>query len=313
MKLRYYFASIGRLLQRDPPRRTSARNLYEYVNSHPTFAVDPLGLYGVSGHFYTTFLTGRAVGLSADQAYELAYWSQYPDEDSPFSALGSLCPLSPSFLYSGDVYDFLHSMHGGDVELRRAQLACLLSMGEFSEPWERGFLIHAFADSFAHTYPRPAWAECLGIGASEWAYGYPLGHGLDGHAPDYITSNTGNYSLYMHSLVESLGGADQQNAVLRDVRNLTDQLVFDRAVRNISDPAAHEDQAFQRLAEQHGLDPQRHPIAPSASPLGTRSARELRDWLTKISNALERGCCSNADIVMRQFGPARNVRPEFSE
>ncbi len=47
---RYYQASTGRFISQDPSGFGSGdTNLYRYVGNHPTYAIDPTGLYAVSG------------------------------------------------------------------------------------------------------------------------------------------------------------------------------------------------------------------------------------------------------------------------
>ncbi len=68
--------------------------------------------------------------------------------------------------------------------------------------WEKGVVIHALGDAWAHT---------KGSGADEQAYGFPLGHLFDGHAPDTISTAPGKYVAYIQNLYGALGGATNPN------------------------------------------------------------------------------------------------------
>jgi RHS repeat-associated protein len=87
-RARWYDAAPGRFLSQDPLGLRPDPNPYRYVGNSPTNATDPSGLYNASGHFYTTYLVAIVAGLSSDEAYRLAYYSQLPDQDAEFSATG---------------------------------------------------------------------------------------------------------------------------------------------------------------------------------------------------------------------------------
>src|SRR5271165_4868630 len=44
-KNRYYYSFLGRFVQRDPLDYAAGPNLYEYVQSRPTYQTDPVGEY----------------------------------------------------------------------------------------------------------------------------------------------------------------------------------------------------------------------------------------------------------------------------
>jgi len=63
------------------------------------------------------------------------------------------------------------------------------------QPWEKGFIIHALGDTFAHTYEK---------GNERYAYPSPGGHGSAGHWPDAISSYFAGYEEYIRALYSDL-------------------------------------------------------------------------------------------------------------
>lgn len=60
--------------------------------------------------------------------------------------------------------------------------------------WQLGMLTHAYADCESH------------VDDDGSAYGPELGHALDRHEPDYISTRPGRYQAYCRGLCEALGG-----------------------------------------------------------------------------------------------------------
>jgi RHS repeat-associated protein len=185
-----------------------------YGNAANMF-VDPTGLYGPAGHFWTTYAIAMATGnFTPRQAYQLAYYSQYPDQDPQYEAVDTIKQMGghlaacfgempsqddyrDSQAHSKRVFDLIHSMHGGDptaVAQRRLALRQMI-MDPNLTPWQRGTLIHALADAYAHVDSRTG-----------NAYGWPIGHARDGHSPDYIGNAKRHYEAYVIALYFALGG-----------------------------------------------------------------------------------------------------------
>jgi RHS repeat-associated protein len=211
--VRWYDPASQRWLSEDPV--AADINLYRYCGNGATNATDPSGLYVAAGHFYTTYLVLVLEGMSPAQAYELAYYSQLPDqlESTDAYELGKALYLK-SFLHwmwdygesekesdakqeawAWDVYNWLHSLHGGDNEAVKARRKCLgrLLGTPNLKPWVKGFLIHALGDAYAHTYDD-------GKGGRA-AYGF-----ASGHAPwssvDNITNWGEGYLFYIDQLAD---------------------------------------------------------------------------------------------------------------
>jgi RHS repeat-associated protein len=219
--VRWYDPASQRWLSEDPI--AADINLYRYCGNTSTNATDPTGLYGPAGHFYTTYLVLVMEGMPPAQAYELAYYSQLPDQlhDTDAAELGKkwggwatgaigslfvmpaaapfIAPTPEETAWAMDVYNWLHSMHGGNNAAVIARQKCLgrLLRTPNLKPWVRGFLIHALADAYAHTYD-----DGKGGRAS---YSFPWGHAnlayADlGHETDAIGSWPAGYFQYIYQL-----------------------------------------------------------------------------------------------------------------
>jgi RHS repeat-associated protein len=196
--LRYCNPGTGRWLSREPMGEPESPNLYGFVSNHPTNSFDVNGLYDSVGHFYTSYLVARAAGYGPDDAFQFAYWSQYPDLDPKYDAIksGSL-----------DVQQYLHSLTGGDPIKLRNYLGCLLKSDQFSAA-EKGILAHGFGDAYAHSYQVP-------FSKRQRLYSPGIGHFFSGHLPDYIASNPGKYGEYTNQLYGILSSTNSDpNAVM---------------------------------------------------------------------------------------------------
>jgi RHS repeat-associated protein len=222
---RDYSPLLGRWIERDPLGAVVGSNLYLAELVDPVRGLDPSGLYDEAGHFWTTYMTAVAMGYGKQGAYELAYYSQLPDEVPSLNAVyssgtgswtgalnflgGDMGSNRESDWYH-DVSELLHSLHGGPGQPRRDCLVKLLASPEL-KPWQKGMLIHALGDAFAHT------------DANDKAYGWPIGHALTGnggHAPDLIGNNFGKYKLYVWTLAGVLSKQPNGGIPWANVRNL---------------------------------------------------------------------------------------------
>lgn len=181
-------------------------------------------LYDVEGHYNTTELIARMAGYSKIDALRLAYFSQAPDDkaflySAPWVAVWALLPRIFFWSYHPNVMNVLHSLHNGDhaqVIERRHNLKDEITFlvrernktKNVKDDWKIGFLIHALADSYAHTY---------GAMANLHGYNEFIGHALDygaqGNKPDEIVANN-NYLIYIeyvNALFEALVDAKESN------------------------------------------------------------------------------------------------------
>lgn len=217
---RYYDPMTGRWINRDPIGERGGVNLYSFVNNNPISLWDSLGLYQEDGHFYTTYILLYYNGYKKEDAFEIAYYSQLPDEDKKMEAMNA--GAKRGFLYwlyhnplvwpfhhiiqenigeQRDIIKWLHSLHGGGEERVAARRACLEkllanNLGNLSN-WEKGLIIHALGDAYAHTYVSNEKTE---------AYGDVWGHIFDVHEPDIIANHPDKYLEYLASLNRIFGG-----------------------------------------------------------------------------------------------------------
>jgi hypothetical protein len=145
----FYMPEVGRFLSRDMILRPTA-NPYAYAENNPARYTDPTGLWDEAGHFYTTYIIAKAAGMSNAQAFELAYYSQLPDEVPTYDAAhaGTQLIVNEAFRVAGaglsptdisfynDIQQLLHSLHSGDVNTRRKCLQDLFKAGGL-QPWEQ--------------------------------------------------------------------------------------------------------------------------------------------------------------------------------
>jgi hypothetical protein len=199
-------------VNRDPAEYHDGMNLYSGYFSQN--GLDPNGLYDEAGHFYTTYIIAQLAGFNDlpgyDKAFDLAYWSQYPDEDYRYDAISALHTIG---IDAQRIQFYLHSLSGGDSKCTRKSLEDLLRGGGL-ERWEMGMVIHAFGDSFAHS---------KFLDGKEVQYVYPFGHAEDGHEPDHIINDREKYKNYARRLFMSLGGTDlsKLNELFKRVDNFT--------------------------------------------------------------------------------------------
>jgi len=82
---RYLNTLTGRWSSRDPDQETAHEpNLFVYIGNNAISDIDVLGLYESDFHFYVIYYLLRAKCFSAEDAYKIAYNSQYVD-DNPFT------------------------------------------------------------------------------------------------------------------------------------------------------------------------------------------------------------------------------------
>jgi ribosome-binding factor A len=199
----------------------------------------PVQGYLENGHFFTTFMVAIAANLTPDKAYTLAYYSQLPDEVADYDAFEQVKAYlmdntelrtrglhTPEMLlryaaraeYQREINELLHSLHGGEAVPRRKALKRLVASKGLAD-WEIGLLIHAFADSFAHSYLK---------NGTLYAHSWPYGHGANnvtGNSPDLIGNDPQTYKEYVGNLFEALAGIQAPANVLAPLEQFADSLV----------------------------------------------------------------------------------------
>lgn len=164
--------------------------------------------YGQDGHLDATALVAMLAGLPAKRQFALSYYSRYPDFDYKFTAIqtsvyNSIRPWRWSWLC--DVNSKLHALHGGgrkEIDTNRNNIISALKKTLKSEDldWISGILIHALADTYAHT-------KNNFNSSKEKAYGCFWGHAWVGKRPDKITFDENSklkFSAYLDTLYKIL-------------------------------------------------------------------------------------------------------------
>lgn len=171
------------------------------------------------GHLYTTFIILRAAGVEESKSYDISYCSQLPDDNLWFSA--SLAFFYPNIKYRNNIMGIIHSLHGGNEQAvinRRNNIKALIQESLLSNVLsncELGILVHAYADSYAHTYSKNGKLK---------AYDLFLGHLLHGHEPDVIAFYPDKYANYiaeLFDLFKTKKSMKLPNKFLLYVRNLS--------------------------------------------------------------------------------------------
>ncbi|MCG7985335.1 MAG: hypothetical protein JAY90_21645 [Candidatus Thiodiazotropha lotti] len=182
--------------------------------------------YERTGHQYTTYIVARKAGHSRERSREFAFFSQYPDDEKQFSAVGVFFNIF-DLNQRKRIMSTLHSLHDGKhsaVLKRRQDIQQLISdgvrSGNLTDP-QIGLMIHALGDSYAHTTGN------LDDGDLE-AFGYVLGHLFHGTKPDIITYNPKKYRLYACALYDALNGKGDCAHQLEDLYALIDELKVSR-------------------------------------------------------------------------------------
>ncbi|WP_411851325.1 hypothetical protein ACLB90_01655 [Stenotrophomonas sp. LGBM10] len=199
--------------------------------------------YNEDGHGYTTFVVARLAGWCVSSALELAWGSQLPDEFDDLKATRNAI----KWLNGGrprQIMKVLHSLHGSDVAKRRTRLArCVADMlTAGTEHWKIGVVIHAFADSFAHTKI---------VHSEEVAYDAPIGHLLDGHKPDHVPLFPAKFIDYVNALYTCLepGGQEKKKGIGRvvEIAHLFD---FDERIKRIASDLDYDAKAMSVVQDR---------------------------------------------------------------
>ncbi len=202
----YYNPATGRWLSPDPMGEAGCPNLYGFVNNHPVNSVDVLGYYESEGHYYAPFILLKINGYSGNRSQKIAYYSQYPDQDPRYDAFAAggrrvwdflrAKPLDP---FNALVQEFGHQLNGADAQEMQCCIKNFLKKNwDTLADWERGVLLHAFGDSYAHT------------SADGKLYVAPAGHTKDslmGINPDDPANYPERFRAYLEGLNDVLGGA----------------------------------------------------------------------------------------------------------
>jgi RHS repeat-associated protein len=317
---RMYSPGLGRFISRDPMGYVSGSSLYgAYFAPN---GLDPLGLYDQAGHFATTYLVALAAGYTPAQAYKMALWSQIPDQVAALDAMaagggGLVGGWAEQKAWANktrdDVQAYLHDLSGGRADERRAFVKCLLKSGTFTDE-ERGLLLHAMADTYAHSFrgthpdptPRNRMDPLSPLERMHAGDGIPndfdtlfpngSGHAVAGHAPDHIASDPAKYSAYVADLFQTLSamnpGATANPALLNQLttwassgldKTGSNEEIMKREYNKISQMSGYSD-PYNPSLDDRGLPGDVGRGAAAAIGMGL---------IEKMKNAQKDGCCGN--------------------
>ena len=285
--LRYYNPQTGRWIGRDPDQ--GSQNTFVFCGNQPINHTDVNGEYDIDGQFYTTYLVAIATGMSPSAAYQLAYYSQLPDQIkeysayvNPYQSAYDLSRINSSF-WLWDFQDYLHSLHGAPVGPRRKCLIKFIKEGKLST-WQQGFVIHALGDSFAHTYNQDNYLTWSHAMPSEVAYDFPAGHLLAGHTPDVIANYPVKYDNYVVTLAATLdpGGRHTDQKRIKVFLDFSQLLPHDgnRAVQRMAEYATAQGYPIDKYRSgSYNLDSAQY--TPTRAEVGELMEKIRKSWCAK--------------------------------
>lgn len=154
--------------------------------------------YDRSGHQYTTFIVARLAGLDREMSHKLAYFSQFPDDVTKYSATSAAINIFNQ-KYRRQIMATLHSLHGGDeravLHTRSVLKNVIKERKNTLQTYQVGLVIHALADAYAHTTIENGKLK---------AFGSVVGHLWHGHTPDIIAYDPPKYKDYVCNLFMAL-------------------------------------------------------------------------------------------------------------
>ncbi len=200
-------AETGRYLQPDPLGYPDGPDAYLYAQGDPVNKMDPTGLYEMDIHYYMTFFLSIAAGVDYEAARTIALATQYVDNNEAtrpvdgtnwMTTVGSIFVNQPKLLS----YHFVLSNTDGKTvpaskndnlsnpnsfQLDNLYSASLNAPTKCARFQFLGEYLHAFEDTFSHRNRSNIPYDAL-------VFGLGLGHGIDGHDPDY-TFNHGSWTV----------------------------------------------------------------------------------------------------------------------
>ncbi len=213
---RHYSPQIARWLTRDPLGEPGGKNLYTFAKNSIN-NIDSNGLYGYDIHYVAVFATLRAAGKSAQDAWEIAYYSSYPDMDKRYDAFlnaaGAVTGSENAIKYQG----YLHSLNGKDIDeinILRKCASCLIKADEKSlnlsmtDHQVDGVLLHLLGDTYSHLEMIYVWenGERVDYLTRDEAYSKGYGHALDYKFPDRFPYRPELANKFLNSVYSTFGG-----------------------------------------------------------------------------------------------------------
>jgi RHS repeat-associated protein len=148
---RFYEPRTGTFVSPDPLGNIDSGNLYTFAGGDPVNRKDPTGLYEDDIHFYATYYLSRLAGFNKRESFEIAYSTQYVDNDDYTDPVKNSEPLPGRDKRRAAA---IHFPTGGRYEvvkenssMAREAVAAAADTGNLTR---LGVSIHTFEDTFAH-------------------------------------------------------------------------------------------------------------------------------------------------------------------
>jgi len=185
---RMYDPRVGRWFAPDPVR-AAYMTPYVYVSNDPIRFKDPTGAWETDAHYWTVLLV--ALMLDIPNAYDIAYWDEYPDTKIHGNVATERYTWAIPFVQQNT-----HSLTGGDGP--SATRSAMRAVIDERNSKEMGRLLHLLGDTFAHR-------KLGGNGELYGNKGFTLDHAIsDGNSPDMIGNRPELYLEYVKTLAATL-------------------------------------------------------------------------------------------------------------
>jgi RHS repeat-associated protein len=187
-RARFYDPRIGRFGGKDPILNRTVTAHFLYARCNPTGVRDPLGLYEEDFHFYAVYYLGLAAGLESKDAFNVAYASQYMDDNpesvAPYSLSTSDITLRFHFVSDPNRKGVTEKTRDDVTEANAVVQKYVGNAIATGDAMNVGIEIHALADSFSHAGFKGYWHHSNkrtgsirpNVGHADSNFG---GHGVD--------------------------------------------------------------------------------------------------------------------------------------
>ena len=170
-RARTLWPELGRFGQEDPAGTVDSTNRYQALGGRWNGVTDPTGKYEEDVHHYLTWFLARAVGFDEGTASELGRQTGKLDYDERSAMRGGAG--------NPNLEDFHFVSPGRANELFRAS-----TPQRNLDVAAAGAFLHAFQDTYSHqkNFNHRDWND---------QYNKVIGHGADGHRPDWTWDRPG--------------------------------------------------------------------------------------------------------------------------
>jgi YD repeat-containing protein len=276
------------------------RKIVSFASTPPEPVMTPAAQAG--GHYYLIGLVGRALGLADERLAQIMAYSQFPDQVSAadgytngfrYKVTGPDYPPAAAGL---EMMIAVHALNGRPLEDNLRTYKKIIAQNADDDA-AIGVALHGLVDSVFHAHYVP--------GGGLVSYSAPMGHGLDGSDPDYISPDKAKLAAgAVIEGLETVGGkrltSDQRRAAMNYVNAAIDrahaltQIEEIRGGGQVIERGAREELHFRAIsAELLGASGSLPVLQPNdiQSPIAARAiTRELtiaqaQEFLSSVSGA----------------------------